>query len=195
MNRIRSCLLSCFLWRDEGSSLQMSSERKLEEAKFFLELLDALDQRSRPLTHSADAAKEASFLFAAVLNSFYSATAIMQESEHIDTKPFTDAHPEIYARAKNGGERAKTVHIAHTDTAFSGYIPPPGDAVNLDFRKTPLLVVEARVPGRVDLVLGPGHYMRIELHDKLVDVCDFCHAHYYQLKKFHDQSKASSHGN
>ncbi len=50
----------------------MSSAKKLEEAQFFLELLDALDQRKRPLTHIGDAAKETTYLFSAILNSFYS---------------------------------------------------------------------------------------------------------------------------
>ncbi len=125
-------------------------------------------------------------MYAAVLNSFYSTIAIMEETEGIDVGDFRKSHPEIYARAKDGGERAKTVHIRHTNTAFSGYIPPKGDSVNIDFRRTPLLVEESKVPGRCDIVLGPSHYMQIDLHGKLIDVCDFCFRHYYELKRFHE---------
>ena len=155
----------------------MSSAKKLEEAQFFLELLDAIDHRRLPLTHSGDTAKEASYLFAAILNSFYATIAIMRDEENIDVKTFVNANPEIYARAKNGGERAKTVHVKHTDTAYSGYIPPKGNEVNFDMRRTPLLVEEARVPGRVDLVLGSDHYMFIDLRGKLVHVTQFCYDH------------------
>jgi hypothetical protein len=136
----------------------------------------------------ADTAREASFLFAAVLNSFYSAVAIMRDEEGVDVEPFVTAYPEIYARAKHGGERAKTVHVKHTDTAFSGYIPPPPHAVNFDFRATPRLIEEARVPGRADFVLGPDHYMFIELRGKLENVTDFCYEHFYKLKAFHSSA-------
>lgn len=169
----------------------MSSSRKLEEARFFLELLDALDQRRRPLTRTGDSAKEASFLFAAVLNSFYSAVAIMRDEEGIDVKSFTDSHPEIYARAKDGGERAKTVHVKHTDTAFSGYIPPPANAVNCRFKATPSLVEEARVPGRLDATFGPDHYMFIDLRDRMENVTDFCYEHFNKLRAFHASATLS----
>lgn len=171
----------------------MSSVKKLEEAQFFLELLEALDQRRRPLTHSANTAKEASFLFAAALNSFYSTIAIMRDEEGVDVTLFVKAHPEIYERANKGGERAKTVHVSHTDVAYSGYIPPKGNEVNFNFRKTPVLIEESRKPGYADFVLGPDHYMLIEVSGNLVQVTQFCHDHFYQLKRFHAQAQNPSH--
>jgi hypothetical protein len=164
----------------------MSAAKKLEEARFFLELLDALDLRGRPLTHVDDTAKEASFLFTAILGSFYSTIAILRDEEGIDVSSFKTAHAEIYARAKDGGERAKTVHVRHTDVAFSGYIPPKWNEVNFDLRKTPALVTESRRGGRADFVLGPHHYMYIELRGKPEPVGQFCYEHYYLLKEFCD---------
>ena len=166
----------------------MSSAKKLEEAQFFLELLDALVQRARPLTRSGDTAKEASYLFSAVMNSFYATVVIMKEEEDVNVEAFRQANPEIYATIKNGGERAKTVHKGHTEVAMSGYIPPKGDSVNFDFRAQPLLIEESRRPGHVDLVMGPNHYMYIELQGKHVDVGDFCRQHFYKLKTFHAAS-------
>jgi hypothetical protein len=171
----------------------MSSAKKLEEAQFFLELLVALDLRHRPLTHTGDAAKEASFLFAAVLNSFYATIAIMRDVEGVNVSPFVKAHPEIYERANKGGERAKTVHVSHTDVAYSGYIPPKGNEVNFNGRKTPVLVEESRKPGCADFVSGPDYYMLIEVFGKLVQITQFCHDHFYQLKQFHIQSQNSNH--
>lgn len=171
----------------------MSSVKKLEEAQFFLELLVALDLRHRPLTHTGDAAKEASFLYAAVLNSFYATIAIMRDEEGVDVSPFVRAHPEIYGRADKGGERAKTVHVSHTDIAYSGYIPPKGNEVNFNGRKTPALIEESRKPGRADFVVGSDHYMLIEVFGKLVQVTQFCHDHFYQLKQFHTQSQNPTH--
>jgi hypothetical protein len=163
----------------------MSSSRKIEEAQFFLELLDALGKRRRPLTRVGDTAKEASFLFAAVLNSFYSAVAIMRDEEGVDVKSFVASHPEIYARAKDGGERAKTVHVKHTDTAFSGYVYPAPNALNVRFTRTPRLIEETRVPGRANLALGPDHYMFIDLRGRLENVADFCYEHFFKLRSFH----------
>lgn len=166
----------------------MSSDYKLKEAEFFLELLDALDKRKKPLTHADDCALEASYLFSAILNSFYSAIAIMRDEENIDVSNFVKAHPEIYARANKGGERAKTVHVSHTLPAKSGYIPPTGEVI-LDLRETPVLVEEAKIPGRVDLNLGSNHYMLIEVTGKLENVNDFCHKHFYELLNFHAKPK------
>lgn len=167
----------------------MSSDYKIKEARFFLELLNALDKQKNPLTHSGDCALEASYLFSAILNSFYSAIVIMRDEENINVSNFINTYPEIYARANKGGERAKTVHVYHTLPAKSGYIPPIGE-VNFDLRKTPLLVEEAKIPGRVDLNLGSNHYMLIGVTGKLEDVNDFCHKHFYKLLEFYATAKA-----
>lgn len=171
----------------------MSSAKKLEEAQFFLELLDALDQRHRPLTRSGDTAKEASYLYSAILNSFYSVIEIMQKQEHIDAaKEFREKYPEIYARGTKGGERAKTVHIQHTDTAYSGSLPfTTGTDFNLrELRPTPLLIQEARIPGRANFVFGPKHFMSIELRGTLEHITKFCFDHFYQLQDFHAKNQA-----
>ena len=131
---------------------QMSSRRKLQEAAFFIELLHALQERGDSLTHLGDLDAEASFLYAAILNAFYSVVEIMRVEGH-DTRSFKTAHPVIYADGSKGGERAKTVHISHTEVDLAGYEPPPGNEVNFIFRQHPkLFPPPARVPGRVDLV-------------------------------------------
>ena len=129
----------------------MSAQLKIEEAAFFLELLDAVSQRKRPLTNSGSTKKEVSFLFSAILNAFYSAMAIMRDEENINVSTLRAENPEIYERAKNGGERAKTVHVSHTLPAHAGYIPPKG-GVHFNFRKAPLLIQES---SKTNLNLGP----------------------------------------
>ena len=57
----------------------MSSRRKLQEAAFFIELLHALQERGSSLTHLEDTAAEASFLYAAILNAFYSVVEVMRK--------------------------------------------------------------------------------------------------------------------
>jgi hypothetical protein len=154
----------------------MSSSRKVQEAKFFLELLNLLEERRRPLTLEADATSEASYLLSAVMNSLYSAVEIMK-TEGIDVKAFRDNHGDVYARAANGGIRAKTVHVDHVDPSHVGYIPPSGKNLVLRFHKPPRLLQEERAtipPGRADLHLGPDHYITLD-DGRVVRISDFCH--------------------
>ena len=161
----------------------MSSAKKLQEAAFFIELLQALEERGASLTRCDDPALEASFLFAAILNAFYSTIAMM-EHEGVNAKAFRAAHPAIYAHGR--GERAKTVHKAHVETAHSGYIPPRGDNVVLTFRRQPRLApVKESTPGHVDLHFRAEHYMHIELMDLKVHALQFCEGHLAELTAFH----------
>lgn len=71
----------------------MSSAQKLQEAAFFIELLHALEKRNEPLTNVDDSETEASFLYAAILNAFYSTVEIMRKEGH-HTRDFKAKHPE-----------------------------------------------------------------------------------------------------
>ena len=114
------------------------------------------------------------------------------DEEGVDSKKFVKANPEIYARAKDGGERAKTVHFNHTNAAFSGYIWPKGSAIDLDLRTRPRLIEEARVLGRVDFAFEPDHCMLIDLRGTLEHVTRFCDNHCYRLWEFHAKVKTES---
>lgn len=163
----------------------MSSSRKLQEAAFFIELLDALQERGESLTHIEDLDTEASFLYAAILNAFYSVVEIMRVEGH-DTRAFKVAHPVIYADGSKGGERAKTVHISHTEVDLAGYEPPPAGEVNFIFRQSPKLVPPpVSIPGRVELVFGQEYYFHVQLLGRRVNALDFCHEHYFKLCEFH----------
>jgi hypothetical protein len=170
---------------------QMSSHRKLQEAAFFIELLHALQERGSSLTHTEDAEAEASFLYAAILNAFYSVVEVMRK-EGFETRPFKAQHPMIYADGSKGGERAKTVHISHTEVDLAGYEPPPGDRVALTFRRAPKLVPpQPRVPGRADMIFRPEYYFYVELLDRRVNALHFCERHFSELRKFHTATTAA----
>lgn len=163
----------------------MSSDRKLQEAAFFIELLHALQERGSSLTHLGDSKAEASFLYAAILNAFYSVVEVMRKEGH-DTRPFKARYPMIYADGSKGGERAKTVHISHTEVDLAGYEPPANNQVALIFRHPPKLVSPPqRVPGRADLILKPEYYFYVELLDRRVSALQFCEHHYSELHSYH----------
>lgn len=169
----------------------MSSARKLQEAAFFIELLHALEERGEPLTHLGNPEAEASFLYAAILNAFYSTAEIMRK-EGLDSRDFKAKHPAIYADGSKGGERAKTVHLQHTESAHSGYEPPRGDQVHLRFRRQPRLAPPPlRVPGRVDLVFKKEFYFHVEMEGRNVHALAFCEQHLDELRQYHASKSAS----
>ena len=169
----------------------MSSSKKLEEAAFFLELLHALEERGEPLTHIDNAESEASFLYAAILNSFYSTVEIM-DKEGFKTKEFRVKHPSIYAYGSKGGERAKTVHISHTEPANSFYEPPRGNQVHLRFRNTPRLVpAPLKVAGRADLVFKREFNFYIQLEGRNFHALSFCEQHLDELHDYHASQTAT----
>lgn len=165
----------------------MTARLKLQEAAVFLELMHALQLRGESLTNCADASREASFLFSAVMNAFYSAVEILR-ANGVDTKAFRLAHPEVYADGSKGGMRARTVHLAHVDTSHSGYIPPPGDQVNMYLRPAPKLVPDLKPEAGkgVHLVFRAEHYVMIELLGRQVQALDFCTEQYGHLAGFLD---------
>jgi hypothetical protein len=109
----------------------------------------------------------------------------MGQEEGIDVSQFRDQHPEVFARADDGGERAKTVHVCHTEASSQGYIPPPGNAVNFYLRQSPKLCPEpARVPGRVDLQLRRPMNIYVQLRDREMSILEFLQEHLAQLVTF-----------
>lgn len=161
----------------------MSAATKLGEAQFFLELLDALDRRKRPLTNESSAAQEVSYLLSAFLNSLYSALEHAKASSDVEAiKAYKKSRPDIF---EHEGMRNVTVHEQQVEASHAGYIPPPGNAVNFDFRPIPRLVQEerARADG-VNFNLGPNYYF--ECGGRLVSVTDLCSTELYELRKFLD---------
>ena len=150
----------------------MHTSAKLDEAAFFLELLDALDQRKRPLTHAPNAALEASYLLSAILGALSGA---LDQAKPIAGVAAVVAYKKSIPSVFDGKDalRNMTIHERHVDVAFSGYIPPSGQAVNFSFRHVPLLVEEERkaIAG-VILQMGPSHY--IEVDGVLREIVGFC---------------------
>lgn len=159
----------------------MSSATKLGEAGFFLELLDALKQRKRALTNESAPAQEVSYLLGAILNSLYSALEQAKPIAGVEAvKTYKATHSTLFG---GQGIRNMTIHEKHVGVDHSGYIPPPGNAVNLDLRKTPLLVREERATSTGDaLHMGAAHY--IEYDGKLTDATELCFQHFYELREF-----------
>jgi hypothetical protein len=168
----------------------MSSHHKLQEAAFFIELLHALQERGSSLTHLGDSDAEASFLYAAILNAFYSVVEVMRKEGH-DTRPFKTLHPMIYADGSKGGERAKTVHIGHTEVDLAGYEPPSSGQGVLIFRRPPKLVpLLPREQGQAELVFKPEYYFYVELLGRRVNALEFCEDHYSELHAYHAATTA-----
>lgn len=163
----------------------MNASDKLDETKFFLELFDALEQRGKPLTNNNSIEREASFIFSAILNGFYSITELAKDNgtKKTDVQNFKNNHPIIYAGSGKGGLRNTTVHVKHVDIDHSGYIPPKSNAVNFNLKETPKLIQDERNnTGGVVLNLTP--YFYIEVNGVMKRVMELADSHYSELKKF-----------
>ena len=162
----------------------MSAAVKLREARFFLELLDALETRKSSLTEDASCGEEASYLMSAVLNSLYSALEQAKPLVGVESVQRYKAEHSLIFKG-GGGLRNVTVHDRHVGPDHSGYIAPAGDALKCDLRKRPKLVSEAEAAlprGHVNLSLGANHY--VEVDGSLVDITELCFAQYYALTAF-----------
>lgn len=159
----------------------MSSATKLAEGFFFLELLDALDKRKRPLTHGSTSAQEVSYLLGAVLNSIYSALEHAKPIAGVEAvKAYKAAHSALFG---GKGIRNLTIHEKHIGIAHSGYIPPPGNAVNFYGGKAPRLVQEEQEASKgVNFYTGATHYIQYE--GALTDVTGLCFQQLYALRTF-----------
>jgi hypothetical protein len=158
----------------------MSTRDKLKEAKFFIELLHALEERGESFSHGATAGEEASYLFSAIVNSFYS-VIVMLEDAGVDAAAFRTEHAEIYANAKTGGVRAVTVHKQHVPMSLSGYIPPLGNELALAFRAPPKL---ASSRSTTVLAFKNQHYVCLPRDWSVVHALEFCENHLRTLEAF-----------
>ena len=164
------------------------SHPKLREAEFFIELVEATQERVESLTRSATLEEEASFLFSAILNAFYS--ALEQCRERIKDKAiyhsFVDRFPEIYAHSHKGGWRSTTVHVRHVPISYAGYVPPSGGEVELIFSPPPKLASPEVIQDQVDLKSVPYYY--VDYRGKRHEIAAFASEHLHQLRAFMEQT-------
>ncbi|WP_330130922.1 hypothetical protein [Shewanella xiamenensis] len=154
---------------------------KLEEIKFHLELLYAIEESGKSLTLINNPEKEASYLVSAVLNAFYSLTEMCGGKGNQYVKEFREIYPSIYAGSGKGGLRNTTVHVAHKRIDFSGYISPQNGRVNFHFKETPKLAPLEKSVGKVTLRFSPNFYLKI--NGEMVAIVDYFHEHLGALKK------------
>ena len=157
---------------------------KLSEAAFFIELFEATQERTESLTRDFDLETEASFLFSAIMNSFYS--AIEHWRNTTKDKPaynaFTERYPEIYSHSHFGGWRSTTVHVRHMPITYAGYVPPKGGEVHLVLSAPPKLASREIIEDRVDLCFQPLYY--VEYRGDLKEVVEFSRRHLSELAAF-----------
>lgn len=91
------------------------ANEKLREAAFFLELFQVAEQHDDPFTSGATQDEEASYLFGAILGSFYAALYQWhrQTRNNRAYQAFKLAHPEVHGSTEQGGLRSLTVHRRH----------------------------------------------------------------------------------
>lgn len=156
---------------------------KLREAEFFIELLEATQERTESLTRNSSLEEEASFLFAGVLNAFYSALEQHGQSVEPDNyKIFITTYPEIYSHAHRGGWRSTTVHVRHVPMSFAGFIRPENIEVPMEFVSPPKLASKELLNDEVDPSCAPHYYL--DFRGKRYAVTEFARKHLDELRAF-----------
>jgi hypothetical protein len=163
----------------------MDTNEKLNEIQFYLEIFHVLESRSISFTDKFNVEKEASFILSAILNGFFSTLEIAMDggSKKADVKKFKISHPLFYARSDKGGLRNTTVHVKHIKPDHVGYIPPNGDSIRFNFKKTPKIVKENQESkDGINFNMGKYFYLKIGKENKRI--IELMNKHYIELKQF-----------
>lgn len=155
-----------------------NTQAKINEAKFFIDLLSQLEKKGKSFVTKTLLEDEASYLLSAILNAFYSATEMAGGKNNIDIKKFRDDHSLFYDHSSNGGLRNTTVHLHHKQIDHVGYIPPKGDAVNFNLNKP----VQNTPGDKTDFNFAGKFYLEIENEHK--SVLELCSDHLNKLTEF-----------
>lgn len=151
---------------------------KLDEASFYLELMDKAEVERSTLT-GRETEVEFSYLLSAFLNACYGCIKqLLQDEAHKDAvKAFQKDHPNFYKSSPNGGWRTQSVYFRPVTPSHDGYIPPPGHNAILRFRKK----WQTHEGNQVPLSFGPGAFYFSDESPQNT-ICDICAMHLPELK-------------
>lgn len=154
---------------------------KLDEAAFYLALMDKLELERASFTDTRKPEIEFSYLLSALLNACYSCTEhlIRNRVNHDLIKRFRDSHPNFYKSGSDGGWRTQAVHFRPVNPQHDGYIPPPGNNVILRFREK----AKPHKPGEpIKLSFGAGSYYFTDTGPQN-SICNLCSQHLSYIQK------------
>lgn len=159
---------------------EVDLRNKINEARFFMELINVIELSGKTLTHQKTTEEEVSYLLSAILNTFYSITEIAGGKDNKNVLDFRVNNMTIYGHSSNGGLRNTTVHVSHIGIDHAGNVP----SSTFIFTQKPKLVIEEEnlKPEKNVSKFNPNFYIKI--NDKLTDVFELCFSHLLVLEKF-----------
>lgn len=167
-----------------------NARAKVEEARFFLELMDRVEDEPTPLTSGRAAEDEYVFLLSAFLNACYSAVRMLEREKKLGdlVRSFRNNHPQFYGSATKGGRRAQSVYLQPVVPKLDGYIPPPGGKVIFRGKGQSQ---ERYVPPKWNQVnfdeLDLGNAFYFETNTPQNPIGDLCAEHLSALNQFIDR--------
>lgn len=162
----------------------MNAREKLDEACFFLRLMDKIEMDRSSLTNERPPEKEFAYLLSALLGACYSSIEHLarERLNEPSVVSFKRSHPEFYKSGASGGWRTQAVHFRPVNPQHDGYIPPPGNNVILRFRKE---AEPIRDGAHVELRFGSGRFY-FSPSGPQNSICDLCSEHILQIQKLID---------
>lgn len=165
----------------ENSTL--NARQKLDEACFYLKLMEKIEIGRNTLTEEREAQQEFSYLLSAFLNACYSCSEHLKQNKYSisKVKEFRKNHPEFYESGPDGGWRTIVVHYKPVGPEHDGYFPPPGNNIILRFKETePYMPPKAGEP--INFNFGPGSFY-FSNDSAQNSICDLCAVHIEKLHK------------
>lgn len=166
-----------------------NANEKLDEAHFYLSLMDKIETSRTSFTKDRGAEQEFSYLLSAFLNACYSTTEYLKQNQKLieKVKSFRAFHPDFYESSKKGGLRNRATHQSPVKPSHDGYIPPPLKNVILRFRRED----DPYVPPKLGepIAFGPGNFY-LSNENPQNSICDLCAIHLGEIKKLIEQCGA-----
>ncbi|MGE6568129.1 hypothetical protein ACQKE9_06175 [Shewanella vesiculosa] len=172
-------------------STVQNAKEKFDEANFYLDLMDIVEDKRNALTRNRSVVQEFSYLLSAFLNACYSITEHLKSNASLVSKikEFRSLHPLFYSSSHDGGLRNKATHLKPVKPALDGYISPPGNNLIFRFRRQSEPYI-APAPGEpISISFSSGSFY-FSTESQQNSICDICAVHLGEINKFIEQCEA-----
>ena len=106
---------------------------KVDEARYFLGLMERIEKRQTTLVQGYTAKQEYTYLLSAFVGACYGVTEYLWhglKTSRASVENFREKRKHMYGDGPKGGWRTLTVHFRPVEPNREGYIPPMGNEVN-----------------------------------------------------------------
>jgi hypothetical protein len=154
---------------------------KVDEARYFLALMERIEESQVTLPPEYTAKQEYTYLLSAFVGACYGVTEYLRhglKTSRASVKNFREKHKHIYGHGPRGGWRTLTVHFRPVVPDRKGYMPPHHGVLHAHLKPfTPLLN-----GGQVNFKVKDDYYFTDDPSEQ--PITRQCEDHLAELEKF-----------